>query len=102
MVTFASRQRARPTFFAAMSRQKQAAHGWFGVELLRLSSALANSWNACSTHGETPESAMERTGSRLMLPSGPYRELTFHRIGRIAKAAARFFRQLTISRGEGL
>jgi hypothetical protein len=53
MVAFASRQRARPTFFAAMSRQKQAAHGWFGVELLRLSSALANSWNACSTHGET-------------------------------------------------
>jgi hypothetical protein len=43
MVEFASRQRARPTFFAAMSRQKQAAHDWFGVESLRLSSGLANS-----------------------------------------------------------
>ena|ERR1700731_2951100 len=31
-----------------------------------------------------------------------YRELTIHRIGRIVKAAARFFRELTISRGEGL
>jgi hypothetical protein len=103
MIAFASRQRARPTFFRrnVAAETGYARLVWCGVAPPQLGARkfverLQYAWRDArigdGTYRISPDAAVRTV----------YRELTFHRIGRIAKAAARFFRRLTISRGEGL